>query len=132
MQKVETFVDEQGEQERRLVDCGDAWFRVTSFATRSRSPISEETVDAGSIVITNPVPNSTLYLEGSAGGSGADACSPWTAGRPGARPTKLVITGEDGESRVGRTRGLHPHPLDLRACARDREESSVFFRVRLR
>ena len=72
VQKVETFVNEAGEPERRLVDAdsvvpGDE-LRYTITFMNDRG----ETVDAGSVVITNPIPDETEYLDGTAFGSGTD------------------------------------------------------------
>ncbi len=70
--KVETYVDEQGVAQRRLVDAdsvvpGDELRYTISFTNAG-----EGEVDAGSIVITNPVPQSTEYIDGTAFGSGTE------------------------------------------------------------
>ena len=72
VQKVETFVNEAGEPERRLVDAdsvvpGDELRYTITFMNDGG-----ETVDAGSVVITNPIPDETEYLDGTAFGSGTD------------------------------------------------------------
>lgn len=72
VQKVETFVNDTGEPQRRLVDAesvvpGDE-LRYTITFTNAGS----EVVDAGSIVITNPIPPETEYLDGTAFGSGTE------------------------------------------------------------
>jgi uncharacterized repeat protein (TIGR01451 family) len=72
VQKVETFVNEAGEPQRRLVDAdsvvpGDELRYTITFANDGA-----ETVDAGSVVITNPIPAETEYLDGTAFGSGTD------------------------------------------------------------
>ena len=69
VQKVETFVNEAGEPQRRLVDAdsvvpGDELRYTITFTNNGT-----EVVDAGSIVITNPIPAETVYLDGSASGS---------------------------------------------------------------
>lgn len=88
VQKVETFVNEQGEQERRLVDTervvpGDELRYTITFSNQG-----EPTVDAGSIVITNPVPNDTIYLEDSASGSGTEVVFSADGGESWERPTR--------------------------------------------
>ena len=70
VQKVETFLNESGDSERRLVDAdsvvpGDE-LRYTIKFSNNGSVV----VDANSVVITNPVPDNTEYLEGTAFGSG--------------------------------------------------------------
>jgi uncharacterized repeat protein (TIGR01451 family) len=72
VQKVETFVNEAGEPQRRLVDAdsvvpGDELRYTITFANKG-----PEVVDAGSIVITNPIPPETTYLDGTAFGSGTE------------------------------------------------------------
>ncbi len=70
IQKVETFVNEAGEVKRRLVDAGsvvpgDELQYVVRFTNDGAVP-----VDAGSIVITDAIPEHTEYLAGTAFGSG--------------------------------------------------------------
>lgn len=70
VKKVEAFVNEAGAVERRLVDAdrvvpGDELRYSIRFRNRGT-----EVIDAGSVVITNPVPADTEYLEGSAFGAG--------------------------------------------------------------
>lgn len=72
IKKVETFVDEEGQVQRRLVDAasvvpGDELQYVVRFVNEG-----EVAVDAGTIVITDAIPAHTEYLEGSAYGSGTD------------------------------------------------------------
>ena len=72
VKKVESFLNEEGVIERRLVDAervvpGDE----LRYAIRVDNE-GEAVVDAGSIVITNPIPNDTEYLEGTAFGAGTE------------------------------------------------------------
>lgn len=72
IQKVETFVNEAGEVERRLIDAasivpGDELMYVVRFTNQGDAP-----VDAGSIVITDAIPEHTEYLGGTAFGAGTD------------------------------------------------------------
>ena len=69
VQKVETFVNEANEPQRRMVDAdsvvpGDELRYTITFTNNGT-----EVVDAGSIVITNPIPDETVYLDGTAAGS---------------------------------------------------------------
>jgi uncharacterized repeat protein (TIGR01451 family) len=70
IKKVETFVNEAGEVERRLVDAtsvvpGDELQYTVRFTNDGQLP-----VDAGTIVITDVVPEHTEYLDGTAFGAG--------------------------------------------------------------
>ena len=70
VQKVETFVADSGETQRRLVDAdsvvpGDELRYTITFTNEGT-----DVVDAGSIVITNPIPEDTEYLEDTAFGAG--------------------------------------------------------------
>lgn len=72
VQKVETFVNEAGEPQRRLIDAssvvpGDELRYTITFVNAG-----DESVDAGSVVITNPIPAETEYLDGTASGAGTD------------------------------------------------------------
>ncbi|MDH3643317.1 MAG: hypothetical protein OES38_14540 [Gammaproteobacteria bacterium] len=72
VQKVETFVNEAGEPQRRLVDADSVVPGDELRYTITFSNDGGETVDAGSVVITNPIPDETEYLDGTAFGSGTD------------------------------------------------------------
>lgn len=72
VQKVETFVNEAGEPQRRLVDAGSVVPGDELRYTITFTNDGGETVDAGSVVITNPIPEETEYLDGTAFGSGTD------------------------------------------------------------
>lgn len=68
---VQTLVGEGGQLEQRLADAkgvvpGDELRYEITFTNTSLVP-----VEAGAVVITNPMPESTEYVPGSAGGSGA-------------------------------------------------------------
>lgn len=72
IQKVETFVNEQGEVERRLIEAksvvpGDELRYVIRFKNEG-----DQTVDAGTIVITDMIPEHTEYLKDTAYGSGTN------------------------------------------------------------
>jgi uncharacterized repeat protein (TIGR01451 family) len=69
---LETFVNSDGEVERRMVDAnsvvpGDELQYVVRFVNQGDLP-----VDAGTIVITDAIPANTVYVDGTAFGAGAD------------------------------------------------------------
>lgn len=89
VQKVETYVDEEGVAQRRLVDAdsvipGDELRYTIEFTNRG-----EDVVDAGSIVITNPIPQSTVYVDGTAFGSGTQILFSIDDGATFATPAQL-------------------------------------------
>ena len=72
VKKVESFLNEDGQVERQLVDAlsvvpGDELRYTITFSNNGN-----QVVDAGSVVITNPIPESTEYLDGTAFGSGTE------------------------------------------------------------
>lgn len=72
IKKVETFVNEDGEVQRRLVDAnsvvpGDELQYTVRFTNGGQLP-----VDAGTIVITDAIPAHTEYLDGTAFGAGTE------------------------------------------------------------
>ncbi len=72
VKKVESFLNEDGQVERQLVDAlsvvpGDELRYTISFSNNGN-----QVVDAGSVVITNPIPESTEYLDGTAFGAGTE------------------------------------------------------------
>ena len=69
--KLQTWVDEDGVVQRRLVDAskvvpGDELQYTVKFVNTGT-----ETIDAGTIVITDAIPEHTQYIDGSARGSGS-------------------------------------------------------------
>ncbi len=70
IKKVETFVNAQGDVERRLVDAdsvvpGDEIKYTVRFTNEGA-----DSVDAGTIVITDAIPAHTSYVDGTAFGAG--------------------------------------------------------------
>ena len=70
--KVERFVDGSGRVQRRLVEPlsvvpGDELFYTVSFTN-----VGDSLVDERSVVITNPIPDNTEYLDGTADGKGTE------------------------------------------------------------
>ena len=94
VQKVETFVDADGSAQRRLVDVdsvvpGDELRYTIHFVNNGSA-----SVDAGSIVITNPIPDDTEYLDGTAFGSGTNITFSTDAGSSFGTPDQLTVVPE--------------------------------------
>ncbi len=96
VQKQETFVNEAGESEKRLVAAdivvpGDRVFYTITFTN-----ISDETAEK--VVITNPIAEGLVYVDGSAFGPGTDITFSVDDGENYAAAGDLTVT-ENGESR---------------------------------
>ena len=71
IEKVQTWVDEQGSVQRKLVPAekvvpGDELQYTVRFLNNG-----DQVVDAGTIVITDKIPQHTRYVDGSARGTGS-------------------------------------------------------------
>lgn len=71
IKKIVTYVDDNGQVQRRMVDAtsvvpGDELQYQVRFSNRGDQP-----VDAGTIVITDAIPEHTHYIPGTAFGAGA-------------------------------------------------------------
>lgn len=92
VQKVETYVDDDGQVQRRLVGAhsvvpGDELRYTISFTNAGSGE-----VDAGSILITNPIPESTEYIDGTAFGTGTEILFSIDQGDTFAEATELTVT----------------------------------------
>lgn len=130
VEKVEAFVSDGGVQEVRLVAAeqvfeGDELRYTITFTNRT-----DETVAPNSIVVTNPIPESTEYIEGSAFGSGTKVEFSVDGGQSFASSAALTLRDDEGER--------HALPGDY-TTIRWRygpplvpgQQSHVFFRVRM-
>ena len=96
--KVDRYVDDQGRVQRRLVPPnrvipGDELRYSVRFTN-----VGEEAVDAGSVVITNPVPGNTEYLEGTAVGEAAEILYSVDAGAQFGPPSALRVSENGSEA----------------------------------
>jgi uncharacterized repeat protein (TIGR01451 family) len=99
VQKVETFVNEVGEPQRRLVDADSVVAGDELRYTITFTNDGGETVDAGSVVITNPIPAQTEYLDRTASGSGTEVVFS-VDGVDFAAPNALTVSRDGGEVRA--------------------------------
>ena len=98
MHKVDRFVDDQGRVQRRLVAPdqvvpGDE----LRYSVRFTNTGTDE-VDAGSVVITNPIPRNTEYLEGTATGDAAKVLYSVDSGAQFASPAALRVVENGSEA----------------------------------
>ena len=100
VQKVETFVDDEGNAQRRLVDADSVVPGDELRYTIRFSNAGSASVDAGSIVITNPLPEDTEYLDGTAFGAGTNITFSTDAGASFGLPEQLTVVREDSVSPV--------------------------------
>ncbi len=96
--KVVMEMDGDNQPVRRLVDAstvvsGDTLQYVISFSNSGT-----DLVDAGSIVITNPLPPDTVYIEGTAQGSGTDITFSVDSGETFGQPGELKVTRDGVET----------------------------------
>ena len=73
--------------------------------------------DAGTVVITNPVPENTQYIADSAFGSGTTIQFSVDGGKTFHPANELTVV-RDGAKVPATPAGLHDDPLDVRARAR--------------
>ena len=95
--KVLIEQDESGKPVRRLVGAenvvpGDTLQYVISFSNKGTT-----VVDAGSIIITNPLPPDTVYVEGSAQGAGTQISYSVDSGATFGQPADLKVIRDDVE-----------------------------------
>lgn len=132
VERVETVVDEQGEQQVVLrsaerVMPGDELRYTITFSNEG-----DDVIGPGSVVIVNPIPASLAYLPGTAGGSGADVSYSADGGESWGGPGSLAVIGSDGIRRAAEPDGYTHIRWTYRAALEPGQESSVFFRARLR
>ena len=95
--KQEVVVNDAGEEEKRLVEAEVVLPGETVFYTITFTNVSDEIADR--VVITNPIAENLVYLDGSAFGAGTDIVFPVDGGETFAVASELTVT-EDGETRA--------------------------------
>lgn len=130
IERMETFVNEDGAKETRMVAAkevveGDE-LRYTITFTNGTS----ETVAPNSVVLTNPIPESTEYIEGSAFGSGARVEFSVDGGENFGAPETLRVHGEDGP-RLALPSDYTTIRWYYGPALLPGQQSHVFFRVRI-
>jgi len=101
VQKEETFINDAGEQQTRLVAADIVVPGEKVFYTITFRNISEESAD--NVVITNPIAADLLYVDGSGIGPGTDIQFSVDGGKTFASAEDLVVI-EDGVERAAEGR----------------------------
>lgn len=132
VQKVEYFTNDQGETESRLIDPASVVpndeLRYTIFFEN----VSEDAiVDAGSVVITNPIPPQVLYIEDSAFGAGTSITFSADDGFSWGSPDEVLVRDGDGERIASVDEYTHIR-WTFGPALEPGQRGSVFFRARLR
>lgn len=95
--KEEVFVNTAGEEETRLVTAERVVPGETVYYTITFTNISNDSAD--NVVITNPIAENLVYLDGSAAGEGMDIVFSADGGVSFAAATDLTVT-DNGTSRT--------------------------------
>ncbi|MDJ0709963.1 MAG: hypothetical protein QNJ14_06225 [Woeseiaceae bacterium] len=95
--KQEVVVNDTGEEEKRLIEAELVLPGETVFYTITFTNVSDEIADR--VVITNPIAENLVYLDGSAFGAGMDIVFSVDGGKTFATAGELTVT-EDGETRA--------------------------------
>ena len=90
-------VNEDGSKQYKLVEAakaipGDEMVYITTFTNIGNEDVTD-------IVITNPIPNNSLYKSGSAFGSGTEITYSIDDGKTYAAAEALTVKDQDGQSR---------------------------------
>ncbi|MCH9694493.1 MAG: DUF11 domain-containing protein [Gammaproteobacteria bacterium] len=96
VQKEQAYINEQGETDRRLVTADIVVPGETVFYTITFTNVSDESAE--NVVITNPIAEDLVYVEGSAFGPGTDMQFSIDGGASFANRDELTIT-EEGVTR---------------------------------
>ena len=94
----ETFVNEVGETETRLVPASTVIPGTEVLYTIQYTNVSEEPAD--NVRITNPIPESMVLVEGSVVGDGAELTFSADGGKTYASPEELTVLEEDCTERL--------------------------------
>lgn len=126
---LSTRVDGVGFDDRRSVESGVSPGDVLRY-TISFTNQGTQTARAGTIVITNPLPEGTEYVDGSAGGAGTVVTFS-VDGESFAAPESLVIQ-RDGTSRAATAADYRSIRWTFRPALPAGESGEVWFELRIR
>ena len=97
VQKEESFTNDAGEEKTRLVAAESVTPGETVFYTITFRNIGDESAD--NVVITNPIADSLVYVDGSAFGPGSDIEFSVDGGQTYGKASDLTVQ-EDGTTRA--------------------------------
>ena len=97
VQKEEVFLNDTGEEEKRLVPAEKVLPGETVYYTITFTNTSDEVAD--NVVVTNPIAEELMYLDGSAFGPGMDIVFSVDGGETFAAANELNVA-ENGETRA--------------------------------
>lgn len=86
---------------------------------------------ADNVVVTNPVPQHTTYVDGSASGKGTDITFSVDGGQTFAKPDQLTVTGSDGESRAATAHDYTHLRWTWRTSLKPARQAPVSYRARV-
>ena len=130
--EVEVVVtNNKGEKEVELVEASKASVVpgdeviFTSFYTN----VNKEPADK--VVITNPVPEHMLYVDGSATGAGSRIVFSIDGGKSYGRPEELMVTGSDGKKRQAKSSEYSHIRWEVKEAVLQGKSGFVRFRAQL-
>ncbi len=131
VQKVERVALDSGEVEVRLVDAervipGDELRYTVYFRNDGDRPI-----DPATIVITDPLPRKTTYIEGTAFGAGTEIRFSVDGGQTFGAPDELTLV-QDGVETAARPEDYTTIRWEFSPVLEPGEQSHVAFNVQLR
>ena len=130
IQKEIVALTPEGEKGTRLVEAanaipGDELIITITYTNQGPEP-------AENVVLVNPVPEHTEYLDQSAGGEGAVITFSVDGGNSFDAPGNLVVPGEDGKPRPAQAREYTHIRWAFNEPVEPEGSGQVFFRVKLR
>ena len=130
IQKEIEVINDNGEKDIKLVEAGNAipgdeLIFTVAYTNRGLEP-------AENVVLVNPVPEHTAYIDGSAGGEGAAISFSVDGGSSYDLPGNLLVPGEDGKPRPAQAQEYTHIRWVFSEPVPPGESGTVFFRVRLR
>ncbi|WP_136797751.1 DUF11 domain-containing protein [Desulfosediminicola ganghwensis] len=126
----ETVVNEQGEKETRRVPAAKVMPGTIVFFTNTCTNVSDSPID--DVVINNPIPEHTVYIDSSATEAGVAVTFSTDNGNTFDAPGNLFIVEQDGTSRPATGRDYTHVRWQLKSSLKPGESKDVEFRARLK
>lgn len=127
----EAVTNDKGEKEIRLVEAskarvvpGDEVIFTTYYTNLGKDP-------AGKVVITNPVPEHMLYVDGSAVGAGNRIIFSIDGGKSYGRPEELMVLDSGGKKRQAKASEYTHIRWEVKEAVLQGKSGSVRFRAQL-